>query len=100
MPCLGSACDQALDSAIWPMAAEAWLSSSLSLPFGRPATVRPSAIAPDETTVTLAPRAWSAATSSTSASSQACLIAPRAESTSSDEPTLTTTWWNRSREGT
>ena len=61
--------------------------------------VRPSAIAPDETTITSAPRPCSAAMSATSASSHSCLSAPRARSTSSDEPTLTTMRWNFSRGG-
>src|SRR5271166_5259333 len=95
-----SACDHWLASAICPTAAEAWLSSSFSAPFGRPATVRPSAIAPDETTSRLAPRPCSAAMSAISASSQACLTKPREASTRSEEPTLTTTRLNRSREGT
>ena len=37
-------------SAIWPTAAAAWLSSSLSGPFGSLSMERPSAIAPEETT--------------------------------------------------
>ncbi len=91
--------DHSLASAICPIAAEAWLSSSLSAPLGSPATVRPSAMAPEDTTMTLAPRSCSAAMSDASASSHARLTAPRAPSTRSDEPTLTTTRLNWSREG-
>ena len=36
MPWACSACDQARASAIWPIAAAAWLSSSFSAPLGRP----------------------------------------------------------------
>ena len=43
-------------SAIWPTAAAAWLSSSFSAPAESPSTERPSAIAPEETTSTSAPR--------------------------------------------
>ena len=45
-----SVSDQARASAIWPIAAAAWLSSSFSGPRGRSSTRRPSAIAPEETT--------------------------------------------------
>ena len=65
----------------------------------QPAIVRPSAIAPDDTTITLAPRSCRAAMSDTSASSHSRLTAPRAPSTRSDEPTLTTMRLNWSREG-
>ena len=60
-------------------------------PAARPSTERPSAIEPEETTSTSAPRACSSAISSASAASQAWLSRPRARSTRSDEPTLTTT---------
>src|ERR1700722_7994672 len=99
MLCLARARDHSLASAICPIAAEAWLSSSLSAPLGSPAIVRPSAIAPDDTTTTLAPRSCSAAMSEASASSHTRLTAPRTPSTRSDEPTLTTMRLNRSREG-
>ena len=66
---------------------------------GQPGDVRPSAIAPEDTTMTLAPRSCRAAMSDASASSHSRLTAPRAPSTRSDEPTLTTMRLNRSREG-
>ena len=45
------------DAPCTPAEAEAWLSSSRSAPGGRPSTVRPSAMLPEETTSTSAPRA-------------------------------------------
>ena len=63
MPRSASARDHSLASAICPIAAEAWLSSSFSAPLGSLAIVRPSAIAPEDTTITLAPRSCSAAMS-------------------------------------
>src|SRR5271156_2554086 len=99
MPRSASARDHSLASAICPIAAEAWLSSSLRALLGSLAIVRPSAIAPEDTTTTLAPRLWSAAMSEASASSHTRLTAPRTPSTRSDEPTLTTMRLNRSREG-
>src|ERR1700733_14261070 len=99
MPRSASARDHSLASAICPIAAEAWLSSSLRALLGSLAIVRPSAIAPEDTTTTLAPRLWSAAMSEASASSHTRLTAPRMPPTRSDEPTLTTMRLNRSREG-
>ena len=91
MPWCASASDQIRASAICPTAAAAWLSSSFSAPAGSPSTVRPSAMAPDETTSTSTPRACSSAISSASAASQAWLSRPVARSTRSAEPTLRTT---------
>ena len=51
---------QACASRIWPTAAAAWLSSSLSRPDASPSSRRPSAIAPEETSTTSWPRARSA----------------------------------------
>ena len=99
MPFSASALDHSLERALCPIAAEAWLSSSFSAPFRSPAIVRPSAIAPEDTTSTLAPRACRAAMSEASALSQACLTAPSAASTKSEEPTLMTMRLKRSREG-
>ncbi|MCY1245144.1 hypothetical protein D9M72_582660 [compost metagenome] len=82
--------DQARASAIWPTAAAAWLSSSLSAPAGTLSTVRPSAIAPDETTSTSTPLALRLATSVHIASSQA-FFNPAARSTSNADPILMTT---------
>src|ERR1700721_785620 len=96
---IGMARDHSLASAICPIAAEAWLSSSLRALLGSLAIVRPSAIAPEDTTTTLAPRLGGAARSEASASSHTRLTAPRTPSTRSDEPTLTTMRLNRSREG-
>ena len=56
MPWCAKTSDQMRASAIWPTAAAAWLSSSFSAPAGSPSTERPSAIAPEETTSTSAPR--------------------------------------------
>ena len=99
MPWCASASDQIRASAICPTAAAAWLSSSCSAPAGRPSTVRPSAMAPDETTSTSTPRACSSAMSSASAASQAWLSRPFARSTRSAEPTLRTTRRNAERLG-
>src|SRR5580693_2583676 len=52
MSCRDSASVQVRASAIWPTAAAAWLSSSLSGPSGNFSTARPSAMAPEETTMT------------------------------------------------
>src|SRR6185437_1050140 len=77
-------------SAIWPTAAAAWLSSSLSAPAGSFNTVRPSAMAPDETTTTSHLARCRLAISAASESSQSRLRPPADPSTSSDEPTLIT----------
>src|SRR5262249_41647002 len=88
--CVPSASDHARASAICPTAAAAWLSSSLSAPAGSLRTARPSAIAPEETTSRSHLLLWSPAMSAASEASQSRLSAPAEESTSRDEPTLTT----------
>ena len=90
MPCWPSASAQVRASAIWPTAAAAWLSSSFSAPFGSLSTERPSAIAPDDTTMTSRLSLCSRAMSAASESSHASFSRPAAASTSSDEPTLMT----------
>src|SRR4029077_4017091 len=85
-----SASAQVRASAIWPTAAAAWLSSSLSGPSGNLSTARPSAMAPDETTMTSRLSRCSAARSAESAASHASLSLPALASTRSEEPTLTT----------
>ena len=90
MPCLPSTSAQVRASAIWPTAAAAWLSSSLSGPFGSLSTERPSAIAPEETTMMSRLSLCSRAMSAASETSHASFSRPAAASTSSDEPTLTT----------
>src|SRR6202051_3347859 len=90
MPCRDSASVQVRASAIWPTAAAAWLSSSLSAPAGSLSTVRPSAMAPEETTRRSRLPPCSAARSATSEASHFSLSLPALASTSSEEPTLTT----------
>ena len=85
---LPSASDQAPASAICPTAAAAWLSSSFSARLPRPRMVRPSAMAPEETTRISAPPAASTAMSSASEASQS-RFRPLVRSTSSAEPILT-----------
>src|SRR5215470_3406339 len=90
MPWRPSASVQVRASAIWPTAAAAWLSSSLSAPGTSLRRLRPSAMAPDDTTSTSRPSPCRPARSSVSDVSHASLSAPARESTSSEEPTLTT----------
>src|SRR5215470_9865902 len=90
MPWRDSACVQVRASAIWPTAAAAWLSSSLSAPAASLSTARPSAIAPEETTRTSRPSLCKAAMSAESDASHSRLSPPAAESTRSEDPTLTT----------
>src|SRR5262245_26167018 len=90
MPCRPSTSDHVRASAIWPTAAAAWLSSSLSAPVGSLSTARPSAIAPEETTRTSHPSLCRAAISAERDASHSVLSPPAAESTSSEDPTLTT----------
>src|ERR1700722_5463001 len=85
-----SASVQVRASVIWPTAAAAWLSSSLSGPEGSFSTARPSAIAPDETTITSRLSRCSGARSSASEVSHDSLSLPAAASTSREEPTFTT----------
>src|SRR5215204_3457195 len=89
MPCWPSASAQVRASAIWPTAAAAWLSSSLSAPGASLSTARPSAIAPEDTTMTSRFCPCSPAISAASEASQTSFTRPAAESTSSEEPTLT-----------
>src|SRR5262245_2489096 len=90
MPWRESACVQVRASAIWPTAAEAWLSSSRSGPFGNLSTARPSAIAPEDTTSTSRLAPCSHATSSVSEASQSSFTREAEASTISEEPTFTT----------
>ena len=82
--------DQARASAICPTAAAACASSSLSAPAGSLSTARPSAMAPEDTTMTSRFCACRAARSAARPLSQSRLSEPAAASTSSDEPTFTT----------
>src|ERR1700753_568954 len=90
MPESPSTSDQIRASAIWPTAAAAWLSSSLSGPRGSLSRLRPSAIEPEDTIRSSRPSLCSFAMSAASAVSQASRTWPASESISSDEPTLTT----------
>src|SRR5580704_534693 len=90
MPRRDSASVQVRASAIWPTAAAAWLSSSSSRPGGNLSTVRPSAMAPEDTTSRSRLPPCSTARSAISDSSQASLSLPACASTSREEPTLTT----------
>jgi hypothetical protein len=83
---LGQFVGPADDSAIWPTAAAAWLSSSLS-DFALRQMVLPSAMAPEETTRISAPRWVSSAMSATSEASHS-RFSPVWRSTSSAEPIL------------
>src|SRR5262245_19690787 len=85
-----SACVQVRASAIWPTAAEAWLSSSRSGPFGNLSTARPSAIAPEDTTSTSRLPPCSHAMSSVREASQSSFTREAEASTISEEPTFTT----------
>jgi hypothetical protein len=68
--CFASVSVQTWASAIWPTAAAAWLSSSRSEPRGSFRTLRPMAIAPEDTTSISTPDLARSARSSISASSQ------------------------------
>src|SRR5262247_3800699 len=90
MPWRPSTSDQVRASAIWPTAAAAWLSSSLSGPAGSLSTARPSAMAPEETTSTSRLSRCNLAMSSASDESQASCNRPPSLSTRSEEPTFIT----------
>src|SRR5882724_10780025 len=99
MPWRPSASAQVRASAIWPTAAAACESSSLSAPLGSLSTERPSAIAPDDTTRISRPPACRPEISPASETSQSSCTRPAAASTSSDEPTFTTMRRKSARRG-
>ena len=82
---------QAAASFCCPTAAAACACSRDNPPGGKPSSLRPRAMAPEDTTATRFPTAFKAAMSSARLSSQSPRTSPASGSTKSAEPTLTIT---------